>query len=115
MWVSVDWTPGTLLMPVRHHVGDVLVRLDPDQHDQVDLAGHGVDLAHPVEGGDPLGHLGDPGHVGLDEADGGDHGPNLGHGRRRPPPPTARGDYGARTTFTTSGLAWEAMVAALPV
>ena len=74
MWVSVEVTPGDLVEPVGHHGRDVVVVAHPDQRDQVDLAGDGVDLAHAVEGGDRLGDLGDAGDVGLDEDDGGDHG-----------------------------------------
>src|SRR3954470_11792261 len=71
--------PGHLVEPVGHDVRDVLVGLDPDQHDEVDLAGDGVDLADAVELGDRLADLRDPGHVGLDEDDRGDHVPTLGH------------------------------------
>ncbi len=44
-------------------VGDDVPRgrrgCDPDQRDQVELAGHGVHLADAVEGGDVLGDLRD--------------------------------------------------------
>ena len=48
-----------------------------DQRDQVDLTGDGVDLADTFERSDLLGDLGDAGHVGLHEDDGGDHGVTL--------------------------------------
>ena len=82
MWVSVAVTPGHLVEPVGDDGGDVVVVADPDQRDQVDLAGHGVDLADAVERRDLLGHLGDARHVGLHEHDGGDHG---GHSTDRGP------------------------------
>src|SRR3954447_14289619 len=62
---------GDLVELVGDHVRDVVVVAHPHQRDQVDLTGHGVDLAHAVEVGDRLGHLGDAGDVGLDEDDGG--------------------------------------------
>ena len=77
MWVSVEVDAGDLVEPVGDHGGDVVVVAHPDQRDQVDLAGHGVDLADALERGDRLGHLGDAGDVGLDEHDGGDHVGNL--------------------------------------
>jgi hypothetical protein len=83
--------PGHLVQPVGDDVGHVVVVTHPHQRDQVDLAGHGVDLADALEIGDRLGHLGDLRDVGLHEDDGGDHAPTLvGHDedmhdvRRRP-------------------------------
>ena len=73
MWVSVAVTPATLLSRSATTAATSSWLRHPDQGDQVDLAGDGVDLADAVEGGDLLGHLGDPGHVGLHEHDGGDH------------------------------------------
>src|SRR3954454_9368372 len=64
---------GDLVEKVGHHVRDVVVVAHPDQRDQVDLAGDGVDLADALEVGDRLGDLGDPGDVGLHKDDGGDH------------------------------------------
>ena len=55
----------------------VVVLPYPDQRDQVDLAGDRVDLAHTLERCDLLRDLRDPGHIGLDEHDGGDHGVTL--------------------------------------
>ena len=77
MWVSVAVHAGDLVEPVGDDIGHVVVVADPDQRDQVDLAGHGVDLADALEVGDRLGHLGDPRDVGLHEDDGGDHVPTL--------------------------------------
>ena len=90
MWVSVEVTPGTLLSWSATTAGDVLVVADPHHHDEVDLAGHRVDLADPVERSDRLGDLGDPGDVGLDEDDGGDHGVRLRPSADRGPAPRRR-------------------------
>ena len=43
-----------LVEPVGDDRGDVLVLADPHERDEVDLPGHRVDLADPVEGGDGL-------------------------------------------------------------
>src|SRR5262245_15991326 len=69
---------GHLVEPVGDHARDVVVLVHPHHDDQVDVAGHGVDLADTVETGDLLGDLGDAGNVGLDEDDRGDHGTTLG-------------------------------------
>ena len=72
---------GDLVELVGHGGGDLVVVADPDQGDQVDLSGDGVDLADAGEVGDGLGDLGDAGDVGLDEDDGGDHALTLGAAR----------------------------------
>ena len=50
--------------------------MGPHAHhrDQVDVTGDRVDLAHPGQRSDLLGHGRDARHVGLDEHDRGDHG-----------------------------------------
>ena len=73
MCVSVSSTPGTLLMRPGDDLGDLLELAHPDDRDQVDLAGGGVDLADAVEVGDRRGHLGDRVGGGVDHHDGGDH------------------------------------------
>ena len=77
MCVSVAGHAVDLVERVGDHGGDVLVLADPHEGDQVDLAGHGVDLADAVQGGDRLADLGDARDVGLHEDDGGDHGDTL--------------------------------------
>ena len=44
MWVTVRSTPGTLEMLPGHQFGDRLVVGHPDDRDQVDVAGAGIDL-----------------------------------------------------------------------
>ena len=73
MWVALSPHALDLAEPVGDDVGELLVPADPDHRDQVDLAGHRVDLADAVELGRRLGDLGDAVDVGLDEDDGGDH------------------------------------------
>jgi hypothetical protein len=53
---------------------------DLDNGDQVDVAGAGVDLGHPVEVGDGLRCLGDAVGGGVHLDDRGDHDGSLGFG-----------------------------------
>src|SRR5690606_21495020 len=66
-----------LVEPVGDHGCDVVVIAHAHHRDQVDLAGHRVDLGDAVDRGDALGDLRDPVDRGLDEHDGGDHGDTL--------------------------------------
>ena len=59
----------------RRDVGELLVLAHAHHRDEVDLAGHGVDLRHARHLGDLGGDLRDAPGVGVDVDDGGDHGP----------------------------------------
>ena len=65
--------PGHLRQPAGDDVGDRLELAHPHDRDQVGVTGDGVHLAHAVQPGDGLGHLGDLVRLDGDHHDRGDH------------------------------------------
>ena len=62
-----------LVEPAGDHVRQLVVLADPDDRNQVVIAGDRVDLADRRDLRDDLGDLRDALNIGLDQDDGGDH------------------------------------------